>query len=164
MTLTYNATSGHRHSYVYSESAYTPTFNGDYTQTSTYNELIYIPTELELEKMQFTTPADRNNYGQWIENNDYAREHRGQYAERNSSLTPWEHMLDLHFAQDFYYLKERGSKITLTFDILNLGNLIPLAHAVRSACHLLKQKPATKFGCRFLFLFMGYHFFVAQIK
>ena len=124
VTLTYNATSGHRHSYVYSESAYTPTFNGDYTQTSTYNELIYIPTELELEKMQFTTPADRNNYGQWIENNDYAREHRGQYAERNSSLTPWEHMLDLHFAQDFYYLKERGSKITLTFDILNLGNLI----------------------------------------
>jgi hypothetical protein len=74
--------------------------------------------------MQFTTPADRDNYGQWIENNDYAREHRGQYAERNSSLTPWEHMLDLHFAQDFYYLKERGSKITLTFDILNLGNLI----------------------------------------
>jgi hypothetical protein len=45
VSLTYNGTSGHRYSLVMSESNYTPTFNGDYTQTSTSNELIYIPTK-----------------------------------------------------------------------------------------------------------------------
>ena len=123
VTLSYNGHSGNRYSLVMSESAYTPTFNGDYTNTSTYNELIYIPTASEIEKMQFTTNADRKSYEEWIENNSYASENRGQYAERNSCITPWENHFDLHFAQDFFYLKERGSKITLVFDILNLANL-----------------------------------------
>lgn len=124
VSLTYNGTSGHRYSLVMSESNYTPTFNGDYTQTSTSNELIYIPTKSELEKMQFSNAADRKKFDEWIEKDDYASSHRGQYAERNSNLTPWENQFDFHFAQDFFYLKNRGSKITLVFDILNVANLL----------------------------------------
>ena len=103
VSLTYNGTSGHRYSLVMSESNYTPTFNGDYTQTSTSNELIYIPTKSELEKMQFSNAADRKKFDEWIEKDDYASSHRGQYAERNSNLTPWENQFDFHFAQDFFY-------------------------------------------------------------
>ena len=124
ISLTYNGTSGHRYSLVMSESNVTATFNGDYTQTSTANELIYIPTTLELQKMEFKTEQDRLLYDQWIEGDDYARTHRGQYAERNSHLTPWENQFDLHFTQDFFYLKNRGSKISLVFDIVNVANLL----------------------------------------
>lgn len=124
VSLTYNGTSGHRYSLVMSEGNYTPTFNGDYTASSTYNELIYIPTRSELEKMQFSSAADRQKFEEWIENDDYACDHRGQYAERNSNLTPWENRFDLHFTQDFFYLKNRGSKVSLVFDILNVANLL----------------------------------------
>lgn len=124
VSLTYNGTSGHRYSLVMSEGSYSPTFNGDYTVKSTSNELIYIPTTLELQKMEFKTEQDRLLYDQWIEGDDYARTHRGQYAERNSHLTPWENQFDLHFTQDFFYLKNRGSKISLVFDIVNVANLL----------------------------------------
>ena len=43
---------------------------------------------------------------------------------RNSNLTPWENHFDFHLSQDFYYLKGRGSKIELVFDILNVSNLL----------------------------------------
>jgi hypothetical protein len=124
VTLSYNGNSGHRYSLVMSEGSYPATFNGDYSQSSAANELIYIPTKIELEKMQFSSAADRKKFDEWIENDEYAKDHRGEYAERNSNLTPWENQFDLHFAQDFFYLKNRGSKVTLVFDILNVANLL----------------------------------------
>ena len=123
VSLTYNGVSGMRYSLVMSEGV-TSTFNGDYSPTSTSNQLLYIPTDAELDVMEFSTKADRINFKRWIENNSYARDHRGQYAPRNSNAAPWENQFDLHFAQDFFYLKERGSKVTLVFDILNVANLL----------------------------------------
>jgi hypothetical protein len=60
----------------------------------------------------------------WIEGDKYAKDHRGQYAMRNSNMAPWENHFDFHFAQDFFYLPARGSKVSLIFDILNVGNLV----------------------------------------
>jgi hypothetical protein len=39
-------------------------------------------------------------------------------------MAPWENHFDFHLSQDFFYLKDRGSKVSLVFDILNVGNLI----------------------------------------
>ena len=100
-------------------------FNGDYRKGNT---LLYIPTKDELANMKFVDKKDKNKnvvatadeqkaqFEKWIEGDSYASKHRGQYAERNSHLTPWENRFDLHISQDFYYLKERGSKIELVFD------------------------------------------------
>ena len=108
-------------------------YNGDYRSGNT---LLYIPTKEELTKMNFvdkknkagvvteTADAQRAQVEHWIEGDSYASKHRGQYAERNSHLTPWENRFDLHISQDFYYLKERGSKVELVFDILNVANLL----------------------------------------
>ena len=71
-----------------------------------------------------TAEEGRQAYEQWIENDSYAKNHRGQYASRNSHMTPWENRVDFHLSQDFFYLKDRGSKVSLVFDIINAGNLL----------------------------------------
>ncbi len=128
--LTYNGFSGQRYSLTYSDNS--ASYNGDWR---TGNSLIYIPTATELDKMNFaditsngkvtsTAAEQRAAFGQWIEDDSYAHSHRGQYAERNSNLAKWENHVDLHIAEDFYYLNKRGSKISLTFDIINFTNML----------------------------------------
>jgi hypothetical protein len=118
--LTYNGYSGTRYCLTMSDKT-SASFNGDYRRG---NSLLYIPTETELAKMNFSSEEDRTEFENWIENDKYAKNHRGQYARRNSNASPWENHFDFHLTQDFFYLKERGSKISLVFDILNVGNLL----------------------------------------
>ena len=130
--VTYNASQGGRYSLSY-DDAYGTDFNGDGSYGTT---LLYIPTDDELSKMNFidnkdkegniimTAEESREAFKQWIMNDDYAKNHRGQFAERNSNLTNWEHEINLHVAQDIFYLKERGSKIQVTFDIINFANML----------------------------------------
>lgn len=132
VALTYNGSSGQRYSLTMSDQKY-GSFNGDNWKGNT---LLYIPTSEELAKMKFsdikdkagnvtaTAAQQRAAFENWIQNDSYAKNHRGQYAMRNSNLTPWENHFDFHLSQDFYYLKGRGSKIELVFDILNVSNLL----------------------------------------
>jgi hypothetical protein len=57
-------------------------------------------------------------------------------------MAPWENQFDLHFAQDFFYLKNRGSKISIVFDILNVANLLNhdwgTSYSSTTACQILK--------------------------
>ncbi len=118
VSLVYNGYNGMRYSLTMNESA---DFNGD---TQKGNSLLYIPTESELAKMTFATEDDRTKFAGWIEGDTYAKENRGKYAERYSNSAPWENHFDLHIAEDFFYLKDGDSKISLTFDIINFGNLL----------------------------------------
>jgi len=118
VALIYNGSNGMRYSLTMSESK---DFNGDGYKG---NSLLYIPTESELAKMTFATEEDRTSFGNWIKDDSYASENRGQYADRNSNCSPWENHFDFHIAEDFYYLKEKGSKISLTFDIINVANML----------------------------------------
>ncbi len=119
--LIYNGYSGSRYSLSMREGYSGDSFNGD---RYAGNTLLYIPNELEMEKMNFATPEDKDLFAAWIEQDDYASKNRGQYAERNSKIAPWENRVDLHIAQDIFYLKERGSKVQLTFDVMNFGNML----------------------------------------
>ena len=118
IAITYNGFSGQRYCLSMNEST---DYNGDGQKG---NSLLYIPTEAELANMKFKTDEDRQKFAAWIADDDYASEHRGQYACRYSNLAPFEHHFDLHFAENIFYLKERGGKIQLTFDITNFGNLL----------------------------------------
>lgn len=132
MSLTYNGYSGQRYSLTMSDKQ-SASFNGDYR---TGNTLLYIPTETELAAMTFvdaknnegkvvaTAAEGKEAFGKWIASNKYAREHRGQYARRNGTAAPWENHFDLHISQDFYYLKDRGSKVELVLDIVNVANML----------------------------------------
>ena len=117
-SVIYNGSNGMRYCLTMNETA---DFNGD---TQKGNSLLYIPTTDELAKMTFTTAADRTSFGSWIESDSYAKDHRGQYAKRYSNSAPWENHFDLHFAENFYYLKGKSEKVELTFDIINFGNML----------------------------------------
>ncbi len=118
ISLTYNGYNGMRYCLTMNEAT---DFNGD---TQKGNSLLYIPNADELAKMTFATEADRTSFGSWIEGDKYAKNHRGQYAERYSNSAPWENHIDLHFAEDFFYLKGKDSHVSLTLDIINFTNLL----------------------------------------
>ena len=47
------------------------------------------------------------------------------YTERNGSNTPWEHVLDMRFTQDFFLTTgETKHTLEFTFDVFNLTNLL----------------------------------------
>lgn len=128
ISVIYNAFSGSRYSLTMNEKS---DFNGD---GFSGNSLLYIPTESELAKMNFVDEYDKNElvrtaeegrqaFARWIENDDYAKNHRGQYAVRNSNLSNWEHEINLHLAQTIYNPKGLG-KLEFTFDIINFANML----------------------------------------
>ncbi|MFR9551690.1 MAG: TonB-dependent receptor [Rikenellaceae bacterium] len=114
--LTYNGASGYRYSYDYSND-----LNGDNYNSYT---LLYIPTASEIDQMNWASEADKESFVAWVESDDYASSHRGQFAERNAILSPFEHHFNLHFAQNYIYNKAKGSRIEVSCDIMNIGNLL----------------------------------------
>lgn len=128
VAVVYNGFSGGRYSLSMYESQ---DFNGDGARG---NSLLYIPTDEELDRMNFvdvvrngevtmTAEQGREAFRQWILNDSYAKDHRGQYAERNSNRTAWEHEINLHLAQTIYNPKGAG-KLEFTFDIINFANML----------------------------------------
>ena len=128
-----NWTSGNRFSYTYA---------GDLTNSSSagINALLYVPTQAEIPNMLFTPYVDLNGQTQsasvqqaalesFIGQDKYLSKHRGQYTERNGGQTPWFSQVDARILQDF---KLGGSnRIQLSFDIVNLGNLLHSSWGVR---------------------------------
>jgi hypothetical protein len=128
--LYYNGQSGPRYSYGYADGS--SKFLGEDNQSL---ELMYVPlnsTDINLVDIKNSAGEitlskeqqweDLNNF---IENDDYLSTRRGGYAERNSSRAPFEHVIDLHLAQDFY-IDVNGKRNTLqvTFDIFNFTNML----------------------------------------
>ncbi|KQC30588.1 TonB-dependent receptor [Flagellimonas eckloniae] len=120
----YNGTSGSPFSFVY---------QGDVNRDgSSRNDLIYIPrdaSEINLIDIEDTNGSVTQTAAQqwerlntFIEANDYLKENRGGYAERNESKTPWNHRLDAKLG---YNLNLGGTKqLRFSMDILNAFNLI----------------------------------------
>ena len=130
IAVIYNGFSGSRYSLTMNEKA---DFNGDGWSG---NSLLYIPTDKELDQMIFVDNFNKNTgkvimtaeesraaFKQWLENDSYAKNHRGQFAERNSNLSKWEHQIDLHLAQHIYNVQGVG-KLEFTVDILNFANML----------------------------------------
>ena len=110
----------------YSGMRYSLTYAGvDANSDSSYgNTTIYIPTESELSAMEFENEAQRTAFGDYIEATPALRRSRGKFLARNAMQTPFEHHLDLHIAQDFYFSAESSRKVQISLDVINLGSLI----------------------------------------
>ena len=117
ISLIYQGYSGMRYSLTYSGED----INND---TGKGNTTIYIPTESELVAMDFVSEADRAAFGNYIASNPTLCRSRGKFLGRNAMQTPFEHHLDLHIAQDFYFSKESSRKVQISLDVINLGSLI----------------------------------------
>lgn len=114
-----------RFSYVYS---------GDMNQDGVVNnDLIFVPnraSDLRFEQFTqagrtFTVAEQQQAFDAFIDQDDYLRTRRGQYAERNGALFPWVFRADLNIIQDFYLeVAGKRNNLQLRFDIFNVGNLL----------------------------------------
>ncbi len=92
--------------------------------TSAY-QLLYIPTDSELEGMNFRSNEDKLAYKNFIKNDPYLSTHRGQYEERNAIVAPWLNRINFHIAQDFNFkVAGKTNTIEVAADIKNIGNLL----------------------------------------
>lgn len=129
-TLGMVSNSGGKVSYTYGND-----LNGD----GQINDLIFVPnraSELTFAPLTVGSGASAVVYSPeqqaaafdaYIENNEYLRTRRGQYAERNGGFFPWLTRFDFTAVQEFYVKAgKRGRPHTLQFraDILNAGNLL----------------------------------------
>ncbi|MCH8569144.1 MAG: carboxypeptidase regulatory-like domain-containing protein [Balneolales bacterium] len=93
--------------------------------------LMYVPRNFDDAQLIDLRDSDgnvvRTAAQQWsdlnafIENDPYLSSKRGEVTERNGAKLPWLHRFDLRIAQDVSISQHR---LQLSFDILNIGNLI----------------------------------------
>jgi hypothetical protein len=116
-----------------SGSPYSVVYQGDVNRDgSSRNDLVYIP--VNQSEIQLADITDTNGnvlvsaQEQWtrldnfINNNDYLRENRGSYAERNGGRTPWNHQLDVKFVLNIPF--KNNDNLQVSFDVFNVLNLL----------------------------------------
>lgn len=127
--------SGNRFAYVYGGD-----INNDGTTT---NDLLYTPTDAEIDRMTFTplvdlfgkvqdASAQRAGFKRFIGQDEYLSGRRGQYTEKYAGETPWFSQLDLRLLQDFMINgRNKSSTIQLSIDFVNIGNLLNSKWGIR---------------------------------
>ncbi len=115
---------GNRFSYTYSGD-----INGD---GSGLNDLIFIPTDAQLDMQNFTSDDQREAFRAFIGQDEYLSSKRGSYAGKYDILTPWYSTWDVRLLQDFNFsVGERTNTVQFSIDILNAGNLLNSNWGVR---------------------------------
>ncbi|MFM7855423.1 MAG: hypothetical protein ACKO96_26730, partial [Flammeovirgaceae bacterium] len=129
-TLGVSALSGSKFSYTSGSD-----LNGD----GQINDLIYVPnsaSELKFAPLTVGSGASAVTYSAadqqaaldaFIENNEYLKSKRGQYAERNGVALPWLNKWDFTVVQEFNWKNGPNAKkhtVQVRLDILNVGNLL----------------------------------------
>ncbi|HEY8898212.1 MAG TPA: TonB-dependent receptor, partial [Niastella sp.] len=120
--------SGNRFAYVYGGD-----INNDGTAT---NDLLYVPTDAEINNMQFASLTDVNGnvqnaaaqraaFKNYIANDKFLRKHRGQYTGKYAGQNPWLSQVDMRILQDIIFTGRKKNKtLQVSFDLVNLGNLL----------------------------------------
>lgn len=105
---------GGRFSYTYGGDV-----NGD---GSSVNDLIYIPTEVEVGQMLFASAGQAEALNSYIEQDSYLNGRRGNYAQRYGAIAPWRGRWDVKILQDLRVGKD--NQVQFSIDVLNFGNMI----------------------------------------
>ncbi len=89
------------------------------------NNLIFIPTEEQLESMTFSNPEDKIAFDDFITSDKYLSKHRGEYLTRGALIAPWRNTVNFKFAQDINFkICKKVNTIQFGLDIRNVGNLL----------------------------------------
>ena len=121
---------GGRFSYTYSGD-----LNGD---GSGLNDLMYIPTDAQIDQMAFAATPDateqqqRDAFKAFVAQDDYMSDNRGKVVEKYGILSPWYNNWDVRILQDLNHKAgKKTNTVQLSLDILNVGNLINNGWSVR---------------------------------
>lgn len=118
----------------YHTGRYSYTYSNDITGDGNASDLMYVPTSKE--EMTFVDKLDKkgnvtykakdqaDDFWNYIENDSYLKDHKGNFVDRNASLMSWINRFDFRVAEDFYTrIGKRKYGIQVSLDILNVGNL-----------------------------------------
>ena len=129
-----------RYSYIFSSSV-----NGDPLAPG---NLIYVPaSRQELDSWEFaeelynsstkqwnpykvngevyTAKQQRDDFWEFINQDDYLKDRKGQYAERGGAKMPWHHQIDFKYVRDMnIQIGKTKHALQLGLDILNLPNFL----------------------------------------
>jgi len=117
ISLIYTSQSGSPYSYAITSS-------NNLTKNGQQADLFYVPKSIG-ENPYNLTAVQQQAFDQYIQNDSYLNSRRGQFTERNGARTPWNNQLDLRLMHDFIFKAgQRTNIIQLSFDIINLSNLV----------------------------------------
>lgn len=124
-----------RFSFLYiggDQGRYSYTYSGSFGDGSGVR-LMYVPRNFAEAQLINIVDGDNNvvrtAQEQWealdafIAQDPYLSSKRGEITERNGAKLPWIHRIDFRISQDINVFRNQH-KIQLTFDVLNLGNLL----------------------------------------
>jgi hypothetical protein len=122
-----------RHNTSSASSRLSYAFPTDMNGDGQINDLIYIPrdvTEMNFKAFTagtrtFTADEQAAAFEQYIKQDSYLSEHRGEYARRNAFAFPMLRRLDLSVTQDiFRNLGGQRNAFQIRADFINFGNLL----------------------------------------
>lgn len=135
---------GNRYSFIYSGDV-----NGD---GSAGNDLIYIPrsqTEINFDPRTvgtttFTAAQQWQQLDDFIKQDSYLSEHRGEIAERFGLVNPWYTNLDMRVLQDIAFARAgREHTLQVSLDVMNVPNLLNSGWGVRKIADPTATSPLT---------------------
>lgn len=125
ISIFYTGRSGSPYSYVYANTI------SDVSQSLSISDLVYVPasqSEINLVDIDggLTAAAQWDQLDAFIRADDYLSSRRGDFVEQNKARTPFEHVIDLKIAQDFYVRTKDGMKhnLQVSLDIFNFTNML----------------------------------------
>ena len=75
-------------------------------------------------EIKFATDEDRIAFWNFVEQDDYLKSHKGEYAQSYAVRAPWVHRFDFRWAHDFdLKIGNTTHKLQLSADFQNIGNL-----------------------------------------
>jgi hypothetical protein len=122
-------------SYAYSRYSYIFSSNIN-SDPSAPGNLIYVPAsrqelnswdfaESKVNGQPYTADMQRDDFWTFIEQDDYLKNHKGQYAERGGAKMPWHHQLDFKYQRDMSIeIGKTKHALQLGIDIENLPNFL----------------------------------------
>lgn len=105
-----------------SNSPYTYYYSGDLNGDGQPTDLMYIPANDN--EINFVSEADRLAFWQYVEQDDYLKNHKGEYAGAYDVHSPMVHRFDFRYAHDFTLcVGKTRHRLQLSADVKNIGNL-----------------------------------------
>lgn len=107
----------------YSPYGYSYFYDGDINGDGIATDLMYIPRNDS--EINFTNEEDRVAFWNFVNQDSYLKNHKGEYAEAYGARAPWVHKFDFRWAHDFTLkIGSTNHKLQLTADVQNIGNMI----------------------------------------
>lgn len=113
-------------------------YSADFNRDGQVNDLIYIPKDASefnfvaipanttgYRASGYTVAEQNEIFQNYINNDDYLSQHKGEFAKRNAATLPWRNQVDFKLVQEvFRNVGGKKNSFQFTMDVFNFGNLL----------------------------------------